>query len=291
MPELLLPFDPASVGAARRWVGSWLGGWSEEGRSAATLVASELVANVVLHAQTECRVDLSLDGERCRLAVADRDRRAPIVKHYAGDAPTGRGLRLVGRLSENWGVAPRPDGKEVWAVLCDRPWAAKDPTLDEIPLLDGGAPSPGPVLDRPIEIRLQGVSLSLLLEAQEHNDELRREFAFLAGSRHLSVRLDALAREVGGHFGPVADGIRTEVDRAAAGGRATVDLRVQLSPAGWRALQSMSELLDQADEYCERAELLTLASSAALRSFRRWYTGEIRRQLHGGMPTRWPGSP
>lgn len=278
------------MGAARRWVGSWLGGWSEEGRSAATLVASELVANVVLHAQTECRVDLSLDGGRCRLAVADQDRRTPIVKHYAGDAPTGRGLRLVGRLSEEWGVARRPDGKEVWAVLCDRPWAEEALALDEIPVLEGDSAAPGPDPDRPIEIRLQGVSLSLLSEGEEHNDELRREFAFLAGSRHLSARLDALAREVGAHFGPVADGIRTEADRAAAGGRATVDLRVQLSPAGWRALQSMSELLDQTDEYCERAELLTLASSPALRAFRRWYTGEIRRQLEGGEPTPWPGS-
>lgn len=295
------------MGAARRWVGSWLTDWSDDGRRAATLVASELVANVVLHARSESLVSLERDGDCCRLSVADHDRRLPVVKQYGDESPTGRGLKLIGLLSHEWGVEARPDGKLIWAVIWDQPWPSGgelmaglvapvvDPVAEPVPPGSvagdelGAGEEPGAVA--PTDIQLIGVPMATLLDAQQHNDELMREFAFLSGSRHISARLDQLAREVEEHFGPRAESIRAEVEQAAAGGQATIDLRVTLTPAGWRALQNLSELLDEADTYCERAELLTLASSPAVRRLRRWYTEEVGRQLAGDDPVPWPDFP
>lgn len=297
MTELQLPFDLSSVSAARRWVGSQLEDWSEDGRRAAMLVTSELASNVILHARTNIVVAFDRDGERCRIAVADRDRRPPVVKQYGEDASTGRGLRLVGRLSSEWGVDPQPNGKEVWAVVHDRPWGdGREPTgpAVEARVRDMGEIPPDDVPDdssvaasAPVRIRLIGVPLAVMFEAEQHHDGLLREFSFLAGSRHLSARLEALAQEVEAHFGAEAERVKTEVDAAAAGGRDTVDLSVEQSRAAWEALDRLLQLLDEADGHCQRVELLTLASSPAVRRLRNWYGQELRRQMDGGPPTPW----
>jgi anti-sigma regulatory factor (Ser/Thr protein kinase) len=86
-------------------------------RDPAVIVASELVANAVLHARTECRLTVQLDARGLTIAVQDyrpgRIRRPPV------DATNLRGLGLfvVDRLSRSWGTSPTADGKKVWALL------------------------------------------------------------------------------------------------------------------------------------------------------------------------------
>lgn len=112
-----LPPEPASAGAARRWVAQLLTGW---GLAAAAddlrLVVSELVSNAVLHARTVVEVALSVAEGVIELAVVDHNPRSPRPRaaNPGVEATGGRGLLLVQELSDDWGLHESADGKAVW---------------------------------------------------------------------------------------------------------------------------------------------------------------------------------
>ncbi|MBG0567487.1 ATP-binding protein [Actinoplanes aureus] len=83
----------------------------------ATLVATELVANVVRHAHTTMEFTLGLRDGRLTMAVRDGSRRLPRPLDPAVTDAGGRGLRLVRDLTDAWGVLPVTDGKVVWTQL------------------------------------------------------------------------------------------------------------------------------------------------------------------------------
>jgi len=86
----------------------------------AQLIASELVTNGVVHARTDLRVTVRLEGRTLSLAVRDGD---PRLLHPAGggvDADGngyGRGLLIVDSMADSWGCTPTADGKVTWAIL------------------------------------------------------------------------------------------------------------------------------------------------------------------------------
>jgi anti-sigma regulatory factor (Ser/Thr protein kinase) len=97
----------------------------------ACLVTSELVTNVVLHADTTAKLTISRCPGRLRIAVQDGDETRPATSWAASPETTltgsGRGLLLVSSVCRAWGVHPTDDGgKIVWAVLDDTS-AAPDP--------------------------------------------------------------------------------------------------------------------------------------------------------------------
>jgi anti-anti-sigma regulatory factor len=83
----------------------------------ATLVATELVANVVRHAHTTMVFTLGLRDGRLTMSVRDGSRRMPKPAEPGFRSPGGRGLWLVRDLTEAWGVLPISDGKVVWSQL------------------------------------------------------------------------------------------------------------------------------------------------------------------------------
>jgi anti-anti-sigma regulatory factor/anti-sigma regulatory factor (Ser/Thr protein kinase) len=83
----------------------------------ATLVATELVANVVRHAHTTMDFTVGLRDGRVSLAVRDGSRRLPRPADAKLTDSGGRGLRLVRELTDSWGVLPFPDGKVVWTRI------------------------------------------------------------------------------------------------------------------------------------------------------------------------------
>jgi hypothetical protein len=83
----------------------------------ATLVATELVANVVRHAHTTMEFTMGLRDGRMVVAVRDGSRLMPRALDPAVTDMGGRGLRLVRELSDAWGVLPVTDGKVVWTQL------------------------------------------------------------------------------------------------------------------------------------------------------------------------------
>ncbi len=79
-----------------------------------TLLVSELAANAVQHAQTWFTVSVEATP-RIRVEVSDEDGR-PVRRQPGAPANTsGRGLNIVARASDGWGVELHPDdGKTVW---------------------------------------------------------------------------------------------------------------------------------------------------------------------------------
>ena len=81
----------------------------------ASLIANELVANVVVHASTIATFRLSLRRRYLTIAVRDGSSEPPATPSE-GDRP-GRGLLLVEAMAASWGWLPSEGGKVVWATL------------------------------------------------------------------------------------------------------------------------------------------------------------------------------
>lgn len=111
---LQLDGRPSSVAVARRFCEKRLVEWgAPELTEVVSLLVSELVTNVVLHAGTDCEVRLER-GRRLRVEVIDGSRRPPTRRRIEPDAGSGRGLMLVEALSAEYGTVVEPGGKRVW---------------------------------------------------------------------------------------------------------------------------------------------------------------------------------
>ena len=80
----------------------------------ASLLVTELVANVALHARTPCSVRVSVEVSLLRIAVVDESPVLPHVQSFSDEATTGRGLRLVEHVADSWGAEVHGGGKIVW---------------------------------------------------------------------------------------------------------------------------------------------------------------------------------
>ncbi|WP_162788329.1 ATP-binding protein [Amycolatopsis albispora] len=112
----VLPADLTAEGEARRFVARVLSAWQgtlpfED----ATLIASELVANVVRHAGGAPKLSIASTAGGIRIECEDGNPLPPRPK--AGGPDGGWGLALVERLSQRWGVRPRGAGKVVWCEM------------------------------------------------------------------------------------------------------------------------------------------------------------------------------
>ncbi len=129
-----LPGSPLAPGSARALVRAALAEWAELALPGtethtcrlvddAVLVVSELVTNAVVHAGTDIELVCWTEEETGAIVVEVSDRHpsraprdgAPEPEH--GTAEYGRGLNLVARLAESWGVTYRTGAKTVWARL------------------------------------------------------------------------------------------------------------------------------------------------------------------------------
>jgi anti-sigma regulatory factor (Ser/Thr protein kinase) len=90
---------------------------SEEVIAVAQLLVSELATNAVLHAATQqVTVVVDLVQDEIIVQVADDDARLPEGQSANPSEESGRGLSLVAKLSDEWGVETRQQspGKAVW---------------------------------------------------------------------------------------------------------------------------------------------------------------------------------
>jgi anti-sigma regulatory factor (Ser/Thr protein kinase) len=84
----------------------------------ASVVVTELVANVVDHARTMMMLGLSLRPRHLSIAVRDGSADPPAAgAPVHPEAKRGRGLLLVSELADSWGHLPSRNGKVVWAAL------------------------------------------------------------------------------------------------------------------------------------------------------------------------------
>jgi anti-sigma regulatory factor (Ser/Thr protein kinase) len=82
----------------------------------ATLVASELVTNALLHGEGRVELSLRTDRDRLRIEVMDEGSGAVVEKRERRAGMTsGWGLLIVDQLSERWGASEGTT--RVWAEL------------------------------------------------------------------------------------------------------------------------------------------------------------------------------
>jgi anti-sigma regulatory factor (Ser/Thr protein kinase) len=112
-----LPADDARV--ARGFIASTLARW-HLGHLArhAVMVGHELVVNALHHGGPPASLRLRRGVDSVMIEVDDGGIGIPAIPEIDDATSTsGRGLRIVTALAEDWGVVPRPAGKMVWAEV------------------------------------------------------------------------------------------------------------------------------------------------------------------------------
>jgi DNA-binding NarL/FixJ family response regulator len=117
--SLVLPHELASVRTARLFVKEKVTEWQLEPiLDDALLVASELAANAITHADSACRITLSLGSSTLRIDVTDTGAGTPEPQPPSATEEHGRGLHLISAMATAWGLEVLPgEGKVVWAEL------------------------------------------------------------------------------------------------------------------------------------------------------------------------------
>lgn len=304
--RIRLAADPVSVPGARRFVTDGLKSWSlHDVVDDAELCVSELAGNAALHsASTFMVVTLQRSAQSVRVAVEDDGLTPAMAIHPRMDFPgpgeqipfdeidaestTGRGLAIVSILARDWGVEETEIGKRVWADLA----GDGDEHLVRSPSGSVSAPSASPSALPPgwTLVRLVDCPVELSLLQDRHLDELVRELQLMSGDA-ASTRSKALAERLEGLLSGPAHARHTgrrEAMRASAAGLEHIDVEMAVPDELAQGVLELEETVVAADQLCEEARLLTLASSPELRALRRWMTAEITTQVQGGEPTPWP---
>ncbi|MEU6082451.1 SpoIIE family protein phosphatase [Streptomyces sp. NPDC047108] len=118
--------DPEALSLARHMISEAVRDWGAGGRAdEVELVADELITNALMHTDSGAVVTARMPGgaeRRLRVEVQDSSSAWPRRREPGETGVSGRGLLLVDRLADVWGVESRGSGKSVWCefVLHDR---------------------------------------------------------------------------------------------------------------------------------------------------------------------------
>ncbi len=117
MTKMHFTKDPDCVAACRDFVKQALCPRPVELVDRATLVASELVTNVIRHTSDGGSLELVVAPDQLRLEVSDLSHNQPLELPHDESAIRGRGLPIVSSLSSAWGVHESHAGKTIWATF------------------------------------------------------------------------------------------------------------------------------------------------------------------------------
>jgi PAS domain S-box-containing protein len=113
-----LPGEPASASMARAFAARILASWNlDSRREQVTLLVSELVTNAIGHSDGPVGLRLRCTQRTLCVEVTDAETRRPRLREPDPEDEAGRGLSLVDRLADRWGVRQLPDGKVVWCEV------------------------------------------------------------------------------------------------------------------------------------------------------------------------------
>ena len=288
--------EPQSAGAARAWIREQLTVMGHpELVDSAQLATSELVTNAVLHARTRITLAVSDDDDEILIEVADTSnlrlaQTSAQTTPEGGLTTVGNGLHIIGALARRWGVRERNgQGKTVWFVPASPEELSQASPRFPPDMLDVVAVDD---IDT-VEVVLLDTPVRLLWESRFRVRDLRREMALLTVMRQppagVPRRMVEVAEEV--------DQINTAVllydddfERAFARQDESVTLRYVVPRRVGPACGQLAGLLEEADDFCADAHMLTLAAPPLERRLRRWFLCEFARQTRGSAPTPW-GSP
>jgi hypothetical protein len=147
-----------------------------------------------------------------------------------------------------------------------------------------------------IDVVLVSLPVEAFRRSQQHHDALLREFALVAADvdadrdPHVDTvprRLLSLVSELAQQFGRFSVEPSTQLRDAIDNGVVRIDVHFRVPAAAKDAAINLGRLLDEADEYCRRGDLLTLATPTDTLAFRRRYLEEFVRQIDGAPARPW----
>ena len=298
-PALALGPGPRSVQDARRWV---VGTCVDIGRDdlveCAELGVSELVTNALLHGDSPISVRVRGTREHPRVEVRDTSTTVPELPHRTTPEDEidllltfGRGLGIVARAADAWGIDVDEEGKVVW-------FAPADTFAEDIGVegrITGALAEQQDHVEFEgdlVQFSIRGIPVSEYTTSTRHYRELRREIRLLALAHQDDYPLAANLSDL---FSSMEQPARAQagaqqIEAAQAAGAKTVDLELTLPRRVVERVDLFIEMLDLADEFCRAERLLSLARTPAERKFQTWFLREFVRQADGEQPRPWPGS-
>ncbi|MGW2741818.1 SpoIIE family protein phosphatase [Streptomyces sp. NPDC001450] len=118
LQQHVAPGDPEALTQARHMIGAAVRSWGARDRAdEIELIADELITNALMHTEGCAIVTLRVlegSGRRLRVEVEDSSSALPRRRDAGEDGVSGRGLLLVDRIADVWGVEARGGGKCVW---------------------------------------------------------------------------------------------------------------------------------------------------------------------------------
>jgi PAS domain S-box-containing protein len=288
--ERRLPPQPSSVREARRMVRDLLAGADRDDLAeTAVLLVSEIVTNALLHAGTPIDVSATVDDRGLRVEVGDGSLHLPTRRRYGPTAGTGRGMLMLERLVDDWGVARRRDGKTVWFELSSAEMARGAGPVHGT--TDGGA-SRGPT----VAVRFENMPLLLHVAWQEHAQTLLREYLLARLDTDEDVdpiqthaeATDAIA-VLGEHVPRPRIGMRPSEVMADATeplvSAPVVDVPVPLDSV--RNFQVLNEAIEAAIRLSGEGLVLTPQPQPEVQEFRKWLCRQVAVQAGGGAAAGW----
>jgi anti-sigma regulatory factor (Ser/Thr protein kinase) len=115
--EFALEPRAESVGVSRDLVRRTLGSVDSELAEVAAILTNEVVANAIRHGRPPIALRVRADDELVDIAVSDSGPGLPVIRYTDRTAESGRGLMIIDAFSDDWGVVPLPEGKQVWFRL------------------------------------------------------------------------------------------------------------------------------------------------------------------------------
>jgi anti-sigma regulatory factor (Ser/Thr protein kinase) len=108
-----------SIPLARHFVEAAFHDAPHELADRAAVMTSELATNAVRHARSDFVVQIETTPVSIRVEVIDSGAGTPTIRDLGARAASGRGLRIVDTLADEWGVVQNPSGigKTVWFWL------------------------------------------------------------------------------------------------------------------------------------------------------------------------------
>ena len=114
--EHTFSLDRTGVAVARRLAEAVVRGWGASDALCfdVSVLVSELVSNALAHAHTGGVISIDELVSGVHIGVSDRCANLPTLGRGGPNDESGRGLRMVERMADSWGVAGRCHGKTVW---------------------------------------------------------------------------------------------------------------------------------------------------------------------------------
>ena len=118
--------NPECVRAARRFAAKVLEDLPPGAFEPIELMVSELATNCIKHGGTAFELTITQRPGEVRIEVCDTGAGIPTVRSPRPEDPSGRGLQIVGMLSDDWGIETADStGKTVWLTVSTRPQAGE----------------------------------------------------------------------------------------------------------------------------------------------------------------------